>query len=139
VIRDDDALAESIELRPTCPSEHLKHILGGKLDPTTFFRVVNLCAFDNNGVWLGESTYPHSSSTNPRSSLDIPAWWMANPNGSKSRKLESLTLPASSVRISLVAPSGFTNCVIVSFSTAISLKNLAVFAVSFRECTNTRV
>ena len=82
-------------------------------------------------TWIDPSA--NSSSTNPWLSLDIPAWWMAKLNGKRSFRLLSFMLPSSSIRISWTALSGLMDWVIVSFSIAVSLRNLVVFAVSLRE------
>jgi len=50
MIRDDDALAERVELRSTGATEHLEDVLRRELDPATLLRVVDLGALDNDRV-----------------------------------------------------------------------------------------
>ena len=80
-----------------------------------------------------------SSSTSVRSARLIPAWWMANPYGSTSRRSAERHCSASDTRISRLALSSRRNLASWSFCSAVSRIAFAVFAVSFRLCTKMMV
>mmetsp|Transcript_11887 Transcript_11887/g.50962 ORF Transcript_11887/g.50962 Transcript_11887/m.50962 type:complete len:427 (-) Transcript_11887:2664-3944(-) len=50
VLRDDDALAEGVELRPAGAAHHLHHVLETQLVPPPFFGVIHLRSLDDHSV-----------------------------------------------------------------------------------------